>query len=249
MVIIGDTAMKVLCDYALCVLMIAGVASAEMKVFTDASFPYRVISPSTWVEKEKNDSLFVLQDMTEGKKTRLKLTRYNIDTSVIKDTTNWSCVNYIVNHDMANRLGNVIWDDTSRSVRIGDLRAFELCAFYTQELGDEVVKWAELCRWTERNNYGYCIELVGDTLDLMNNFLQENSSYMALMDSISIMELAATGTMRPQTQYRMTILRSRGVAEWYDLLGKRTLPPTLGRSALLLRNREKVLLLRKSSVR
>jgi len=226
-------------------LTITGSAFTESKVHEDAIFPYRLVCPAAWEEIEKNDSLVVLQDVSPGKKAQLKLRKYPINTSVILEPMNWSRINYTVNREFASELGEVLSSDTSSSKKIGDLRAFEFLALYTEEAGDKTVWWAEYCRWTERNNFGYLVQIMGDTLDIQENF----STYKAVMDSIRIMDIATPIAVRKLSYVTTVVVPGGDVRARYDLLGRKELQSVPPRSGMLLQNGKKVLQMQELFIR
>jgi hypothetical protein len=216
----------------------------ESNVFLDTFFPYRVVCAPVWVEREKNDSLFILQDSSPGKKTQMQLRRYPIDSGVISEPMNWSRLNFMVNRELASGVGRILWEDSGSTIKLGELRAFELFALYSQKVGNNTVWWAEFCRWTERNNYGYLAVIMGDTSDLKLDLGGTASIYQSMMDSIDIMDFSTTVVAPSRHSSPVVIRKTQALTTGFDLLGRKEPPHKLHRSALLLRKGEKTLLLR-----
>ena len=158
-------------------------AAAETQVFQDAVFPYRISCKTEWTQEVKNDTTFQLRTTLTGKKTRFQLKKYTLDTNDTRELMRWSRINFAVNREIAGKLGTVLFSDTGINKKIGDLRAFELCALYLQTSGEkDSVWWGELSRWTEYRGYGYYIAVISDTADLIVN----RAIYKTMLDSVSI---------------------------------------------------------------
>ncbi len=199
-------------------------ASAETQIFQDAVFPYRISCKPDWVQEIKNDSMFQLKTTVSGKKTRFQLKRYALDTSGSRELMGWSRVNFAVNREIAGKLGTVIFSDTGINKKIGDLRAFELCALYLQTAADDSIWWGELSRWTEYRGYGYYVAVISDTADLVKN----RAVYKALLDSVSIFAGSTAIIAQPGEIHKFT---SSGPAlqngALHDLLGRKYTRPGL----------------------
>jgi len=219
---------------------------AESKVFIDANFPYRVVCATSWVEMVKSDTLFSLRDATPNKKTQLQLRRYQItDTNYSHETMNWSRLNYVVNRELADGVGETIGSDTSTGRKLSGMCAFELFAFYSQETTGKKVWWAELCRWTERNRFGYLVSIIGDTLDLMKNL----PAYKTMLDSVDIKDIVSTpvgvpASFNPAASHSAISYRAE-----YDLLGRIEGTAGTPRTMLIIRQGKATLQLRELHAR
>ena len=58
-------------------------AAAEFSVFVDDAFPYRLACKSEWQEVEKSDTLFRLENSTQGVKLWFQLEKFEIDTTIL----------------------------------------------------------------------------------------------------------------------------------------------------------------------
>jgi hypothetical protein len=160
-------------------------SAAETTVFIDPCFPYRVVCKTEWVQETKNDSMLVLKNSTPGKKTRFQLQKYRMDTSFDVDSKDWSRLNFAVNKELALAMGRLVFIDTSASKKLGNFRAFEIFAFFREKSGNDSIWWAEYSRWTDHDGFGYIASIIGDTIDIKQNY----ASYKALMDSVTISQL------------------------------------------------------------
>jgi hypothetical protein len=81
---------------------------AEELIYTDISFPYRVVCKPGWIEVMKNDTVLILENSTPGKKTRMELYRYNIDTGVTRHF-NWAAFNFLINKELVYSFGKLVF--------------------------------------------------------------------------------------------------------------------------------------------
>lgn len=148
------------------------------QVFTNATFPCRVVCTSEWAEEEKNDSVLILQNSTPGKKTRMEMYRYTLDTTGVVKNINWAAFNFYITKELTYSFGKLVFFDTSAEKKLGGYHAYELYAM----LSDSTKKtwWAELNRWAKSEKYGYLVTIFGDTTDMKENY----STYSAMIDSI-----------------------------------------------------------------
>jgi hypothetical protein len=197
---------------------------AETAVFLDNAFPYRIVCQPEWVETAKNDTVLILTNTAAGKKTRLQLKKYPIDTSFDTQTMEWSRLNFAINKGFADAIGKMVFFDTVATKKLGGFRAYETFAFFSDSTTPSKIWWAEYARWTEHDGWGFLASIIGDTVDMKRNYA---STYKAMLDSIGLTGL--TSRVRyPQAgpQSGLTPDRSRSVSGWYDLLG-RELPAEL----------------------
>lgn len=152
---------------------------AEEQVFTNTTFPYRVVCKPEWVEVQKNDTVLILENSTPGKKTRMEMYRHTLDTVSAVKHINWASLNFYITKELTYSFGKLVFFDTSAIKKLGGYRAYELYAM----LSDSTKKtwWAELNRWAKSEKYGYLVTIFGDTSDMKENY----STYSAMMDSIN----------------------------------------------------------------
>jgi hypothetical protein len=227
-----------------CILlfMIIPVASAENAVFTDAAFPYRIVCKTGWIQETKNDSLFVLKNTASGKKTRLQLQKYSIDTGYDFTSQDWSRLHFAVNKELASNIGQLMWFDSLPNKKLGNYRAFEICAFFSEKSATGTIWWGEYSRWTDHGGFGYLASIIGDTADIRAN---TTAIYKALLDSISISQLG-TGAIShgPGFPKAATQRFSIPSSTWYNALGRYTYGTSRQRSAILVKKDLKQLLMR-----
>jgi hypothetical protein len=193
------------------------IADAEDRLLQDLTFPYRIVCNATWVEEIKNDTILVLKNSAPGKKTCLQLKKYTLDTTFYFNNNDWSRLNYIVNKELAIAAGRLIFTDTGMTKKLGNYRAFEMFASFSQKTDVDTIWWSEYSRWTDYRGFGYLASIIGDTSDMKENY----ASYKTLMDSISISPSSAgvifqgKGFQRIPEQPNLS-LSSR----WYTLSGR-----------------------------
>jgi hypothetical protein len=219
--------------------------SAETQVFQDAAFPYRISCKTEWTEEIKNDSMFQLKTTVTGKKTRFQLKKYTLAPSDSREIMGWSRVNFAVNREIASGLGTVISSDTGINKKVGDLRAFELCALYLQTIDRDSVWWGEISRWTEYHDNGYYVAIISDTADLIKN----RAAYRALLDSVNITASTTVHIPQPGRNNRFVspdVLSQGGVT--LDLLGRKFIRTGLcGTQLLVQRHRKRLISLEPGS--
>jgi hypothetical protein len=166
-----------------CVVLLAVFFTfAEVRIFLDESFPYRIVCKPEWNEALKNDSTLILDKISTGTKTRFQLKKYVIDTTFNRETNEWSRLNFAINKELAVNFGKLVFVDTGAAKKLGDYRAFEMFAFFSESTATQKVWWAEYCRWTDHDGYGFLASIIGDTIEMKQNY----ATYKTFLDSISV---------------------------------------------------------------
>lgn len=186
------------------------------QVFTNATFPCKVVCTSEWVEVQKNDSVLILKNSTPGKKTRMEMYRYTLDTVGVVKNINWAAFNFYITKELTYSFGKLVFFDTSAVKKLGGYRAYELYAM----LSDSTKKtwWAELNRWAKNEKYGYLVTIFGDTTDMKENY----STYSAMVDSIHFDFSSALKLPPFNKNQRNLSLQKSSVTNnsWHTLLGR-----------------------------
>jgi hypothetical protein len=195
--------------------------NAETMVFQDEAFPYRIVCKPEWTETLKNDSMLTLNNSDSGKKTRLQLKKYPIDSTYDTSTYEWSRLNYAINKELAIGFGKLLFVDTGATKKIGEYRAFEMFAFFSESTSTQTIWWAEYARWTEHDGFGYLVSIIGDTTEMRDNYIV----YQSLMDSVSLGSLTTALLPGPAHRHRdahsLPFLSNRQQkAAHLDLLGR-----------------------------
>jgi hypothetical protein len=193
--------------------------SAENAVFVDAAFPYRIVCKAGWAQEMKNDSMLIVKNSSAGKKTRLQLQKYSIDSGFDLSNKGWSRLRFAVNKELATNIGQLMWFDTTTNKKLGNYRAFELCAYYSEKSDNGTLWWAEYSRWTDHDGFGYLASVIGDTADIRQNC---TTIYKAILDSISISQLG-TGVISKGPDFLRSSEPGNSAAfatPWYDVSGK-----------------------------
>jgi hypothetical protein len=193
--------------------------SAETKIFSDAVFPYRVVCKPEWVEDGKNDSVLYLKNTGMGKKTRLQLQKYAVDSWFDFNNNGWSRFRFDINYSFILGVGTIGFIDSTQNKKLGGSHAFEIFAYYWEKNGGGTLWWAEYVRWTDFNGVGYMASIIGDTLDMKENV--RNKNYVALLDSITLAQFI-TGTVSKKNLHPIIVNQYQNSTEmiWYDMLGR-----------------------------
>jgi hypothetical protein len=226
-----------------CILlfMIVPVAWSENTVFTDAAFPYRIVCKTGWTQETKNESLLVLKNTASGKKTRLQLQKYSIDTGYDFNSFDWARLRFAVNKELASNIGQLMWFDSLPNKKLGNYRAFEICAFFSEKSAAGTIWWGEYSRWTEHEGLGYLASIIGDTADIRAN---TTAIYKALLDSISISQLSTRAARQVAGFPKVAMGRfSISSSIWYNALGRYTYSNGRQHGAILVKKDLKQLLM------
>jgi hypothetical protein len=78
-----------------------------------------------------------------------------------------------------------VFVDTGATKKLGDYRAFEMFAFFSESTATQKVWWAEYCRWTDHDGFGFLASIIGDTIEMKQNY----TTYKALLDSMSVSQM------------------------------------------------------------
>lgn len=213
--------MFLLKKYHLLIIFIVMEVCAETTVFTNAEFPYRVICNSEWVHQEKNDTMLIIRNTAQGKKTRFQLKKYAINPDSGFDWQNkeWSRWQFIINNDIIIQLGKIGFVDTSATKKLGGYRAYEIFAFFWEKTDDGTLWLAEYIRWTDNDGVGYMASIIGDTLDMKENV--RNKSYVHLLDSISFSFFQTANTVEKKQELKMLSRQEQKISlVWHDMLGR-----------------------------
>jgi hypothetical protein len=212
------------------VLSVCVITGAQIRVFQDEFFPYRIVCKPEWVETLKNDSTLILDKVSSNTKTRFQLKKYRIDSTFDRETMEWSRLNFAINKELAVNFGKLVFVDTGAAKKLGTFRAFEMFAFYSESTATKKVWWADYCRWTDHDGYGFLVSIIGDTIDMKQNY----TTYKAIFDSLSIsridVEIAQGGraVCLPATRTPLPLSPPR-----HDLLG-RIVPSTIRKGNLFI---------------
>lgn len=211
--------MRQIIKTVLIVVLTFVAAGAENKVFSDAAFPYRIVCKPEWVEDGKNDSVLYLKNTGVGKKTRLKLQKYTVDSWYDLKNYGWSRFSFDINYSFILGVGTIGFIDSTQNKKLSGSRAFEIFAYYWEKNDDGTVWWAEYVRWTDFNGVGYMASIIGDTLDIKENI--RNKNYVALLDSITLTQFTTGPVVRknkPEIVVQQDYHPDKNI--WFDMLGR-----------------------------
>ena len=165
--------------------------------------------------------MLILNNSVPGRKTRLQIKKYPIDSSYDTTSFEWSRLNYAINKEFAIGFGKLLFVDTGATKKVGEYRAFEMFAFFSESTSTQIIWWAEYARWTEHDGFGYLVSIIGDTTEMRENYV----SYRSLMDSVSLGSLTTALLPGPGRRHRdahsLPFLSNRQQeAAHLDLLGR-----------------------------
>jgi hypothetical protein len=201
-------------------MVILTAPSLQAETYSDSLFAFRVELKDNWALDQANDSEYYFKDTAAGKKTRLHLKKYTLDTSYNFDTQEWSQLSFAVNKGIAEQTGKVVFSDTSSSKRLGDLHAYELFAYFSQMVNNKTVWWAEYSRWADTDGIGFFVSIIGDTTEIKPNF----TSYKSMVDLVAVHPpvLHLINHTRG-SRYALKVITPDKNPGWIDLMGRKTL--------------------------
>jgi hypothetical protein len=170
------------------------------------------------VQDIKNDSVLYLKNTEPGKKTRLQLQKYVVDSWYDLNNNGWSRFRFDINYSFILGVGTIGSIDSTQNKRLGGARAFEIFAYYWEKNDTGTVWWAEYVRWTDFNGIGYMASIIGDTLDLKTNV--KNKTYVALLDSITLSQFSTGNTGKNMADIKVKQPQNSNQSIWFDLLGR-----------------------------
>jgi hypothetical protein len=231
--------MSTLTKSSIVLFLVGLIVQAETTVFVDATFPYRIVCKTGWLQELKNDSMLILKNSASGKKTRLQLQKYSMDSGYDVNNKDWSRLRYAINKELATAVGQLIFVDTSAQKKLGNSRAFEIFAFFSEKSNNKTLWWAEYSRWTDYNGSGYLASIIGDTTDMKENYVH----YKALMDSVSLSQLPTKAGSQWVVRTLATQPHAASLSSvWYDILGRNTNGATRQPNVVLVKKNLKFML-------
>lgn len=215
----GNKVVKTLKAFIFFLLFTGHLFFPDAAIYEDSKFAIKIDLFENWNIELKKDDEYYFRDTLPGKKTRLHLKKYSIDSSYGFETMQWTLYSFAINKSLAEKNGKVIFSDTSISKRLGDLRAFELFSFFSQVVENKNVCWAEYARWTEKNGTGYYVSIIGDTTELKTEF----NKYKALMDNIQIWPPDNPESLKKSNDRNFIKHKPENIYEtkWVNLMGKK----------------------------
>jgi hypothetical protein len=169
------------------------------------------------VQESKNDSVLYLLNTGAGKKTRLQLQKYTVD-SWYGLNNGWSRLTFQTNYSLILSIGTIESIDSTLNTKLGGSRAFEIFAKYWEKTNSGTAWWAEYVRWTDFGGVGYMVSIVGDTLDLIENVM--NNNYVSLLDSIKLTQFTTREISEKKQHSIVQQYHDRNEIIWFDILGR-----------------------------
>lgn len=156
-------------------------SSTICKEFIDSLFAFRAQLPDQWeIEIIDTNSVYAY-NTSISTKTRIYLERIPTDTIAIIKQNELGQIYFLSNYSFANQCGVVQYFDTGSTVKQGNLKAYEMLAYYRDTMGGKTIWWGEFGRWCSQGKYVFQVIVLGDTLDISENL----DTYISMVDSIS----------------------------------------------------------------
>jgi hypothetical protein len=136
----------------------------------DSLFSIKFNIEDQWNYDSLDSNTRYIYDLSKTFKSYIYIEKILLDKSIVLKDDEYAQLLFHTNLSVAKKFGTVQYYDTSNSMRQGDLRAYELFAFYYKDTSNGGrISWAELGRWCKKGNYIFQITVLGDTTDLLNN--------------------------------------------------------------------------------
>jgi hypothetical protein len=189
-------------------------SSTICKEFIDSLFAFRAHLPDQWeIETIDSNSVYAY-NTSNSTKTRIYLERISADTIAIIKQNELGRIYFLTNYSFANQCGVVQYFDTGSTVKQGNLKAYEMLAYYRDTMGGKTIWWGEFGRWCSQRNYVFQVIVLGDTLDVSENL----DTYISMVDSISFWFPGLTTKANKNKCSQKVKIRGRAVI--YTLSGK-----------------------------
>ncbi|HEX3019266.1 MAG TPA: hypothetical protein VHP36_03145 [Chitinispirillaceae bacterium] len=148
---------------------------------SDSTFAFQVQIGSQWqlAYTDTENTCFLFN--RDNDETRIYIEKKTVDTVYgLKDQDYARIYFFAVYSLIEQQGGKVKFYDTSTAIKIGDLRAYELCSFRKDPEG--ILWFGEYSRWCAQGGFVYEITFLGDTLDIKEN----RNQYKALFNSFLV---------------------------------------------------------------
>jgi hypothetical protein len=196
-------------------LLMAITVSLCSTVLSDVEFAFSAEVDAEWRLEKIDSSTVCIYNSEITKKTKLYIGRIVVDTvSVIKDFER-AQMYFLSNYAVAKQYGIVQSFDSTTTLRQGNLRAYELYAYFNDTENGTNLWWAEISRWCAIGNYVFELTVIGDTGDVNNNGKQ----YKSMLNGIQI-GYPSTTTTQP-VLYRFIQQPVSNSADVFDLFGRK----------------------------
>lgn len=162
--------------------LICIVASISSTVLTDIGFAFSAQVEAEWKLEKIDSATLCIYNSDITKETKLYIDRIVVDTiSVIKDEER-AQMYFLSNYAVAKQYGVVQYIDSSKSIRQGSVRAYEMFAYYKDAVNGTKLWWAEYSRWCAIGTFVFQLTVLGDTADVNHNY----AKYKSLLNSIQV---------------------------------------------------------------
>jgi len=185
-----------------------------------ADIGYSITLPAKWVQQKESNIDYSYYDSSLTYKAFFWISVFNFNQSNFSPQGAWTkaaLTNHLLDvENSINPFGVTIYLDSSKNPKISDKWAPE--AFSVYRAGDAVKSdFSEFVIFTEMNNAGYQISIVGDSLDVRNNIRY----YIDILGSIAIDSVYFAGIERENKSILNHRPVGRNDGQLYSITGER----------------------------
>jgi hypothetical protein len=205
------------------ILLLVTIVSS--KTLSDTAFAFRLeIEPQWKLSYETKDTgLYYLRDETKQKKSEFDIRRIKIDTIAILEESEYAKLFFVSSLTIAHKLGTVIDWDSTPSLAVGNLRAYDLFAHY-KTTKNGVTKWfVEYGRWCSQDSFLYEITIISDDIE---EFKNNKQYYMSILNSIQVWAPGHAPIVTRRDIVRTVAINRKGTEKYaiFDVSGRKLKP-------------------------
>jgi hypothetical protein len=204
--------------------------SVSSSTHSDTTFAFRIEIEPQWklAYEVKDTGLYYLRDETKQKKAEFDLRKIKVDTISILAESEYAKIFFLSSLTIAHKLGTVMNWDSTPSLSVGNLRAYDLFAHY-KSIKNGVTKWyVEYARWCSQDSFLYELTIISDDLD---EFKNNKQYYMGMLNSIQVWAPGHAPVTSDHNKTQTFILKKTGNENEaaFDISGRKLSPILLSR--------------------
>lgn len=202
-------------------LLVMFIPDSNAKTLSDSTFAFKLeVEPQWSLSKDPTDAgINYLRDDTRQRKAEISIRKITIDTISLMEESEYAKVYFLSNLIIARGLGTVQLWDSSKSLMVGDLRAYDLFAHYKVNVGGTTKWYAEYARWCSRDTFVFELTVISDDLNEIKN---NKSYYINKLNAISVWipgQQIKTSIFIPFAPVSVKITGNE--LWWFDLAGRK----------------------------
>lgn len=193
----------------------------DAKILSDSTFAFKTEIESQWsLSMDPTDTgIYYLRDDTRQRKAEISIRKISIDTISLMEESEYAKVFFLSNLIIARGLGTVQLWDSSKSLMVGNLRAYDLFAHYKATVGGTTKWYAEYARWCSKDTFVFELSVICDDLNEIKN---NKSFYIGKLNAISVWipgQQLQTSIFIPVTSVSSKTFKNDLL--WFDLAGRK----------------------------